>query len=141
MATKMERLENELAQLKGLLQSRGIFAPALPRTDKERADYVKWGSERHMALLGLVEVEPGDEVDYITHASQGITFRLEDEVTPFMSFADPGKIAKLVLRQKVSDFQAGAPKVPAGAPSLWTPDPIDPDDGRPQAWTSAMVTG
>ncbi|MCJ7555941.1 MAG: hypothetical protein MUP90_03380, partial [Gammaproteobacteria bacterium] len=66
--------------------------------------------------------------------------RLEDEVTPFMSYADPAKIAKLVLRQKVSEFQAGAPQVPANAPSRWTPDPIDVD-GRPQAWTSAMVTG
>jgi len=136
MATKMERLENELAQLKGLLQSRGIFAPARPRTDKERADYVEWGSERHMALLGLVKAEPGDEADYITHSANGETYRLEDEVTPFMSFADPGKIAKLVLRQKVSEFQAGAPQVPAGAPSLWTPDPAPGE-----TWTSAMVAG
>jgi len=136
MASRIEQLEAQLTQLKGLLQARGIFTPSLPRTDKERADYVEWGSERHMALLGLVEVEPGDEVDYITHASQGKTYRLEDEVTPFMGYADPGKIAKLVLRQKVSVFQAGAPKVPAGAPSLWTPDPK-----ADETWTSVTVTG
>jgi len=136
MASRIEQLEAQLTQLKGLLQARGIFAPSLPRTDKERADYVEWGSERHKALLGLVEVEPGDEADYITHTSQGVTFRLEDEVTPFMSFADPGKIAKLVLRQKVSEFQAGAPEVPVGAPSLWTPDPTPGE-----TWANVMVAG
>jgi len=123
MASRIEQLEQKIAQLSGMLQARGMFPPALPRTDKERADYVEWGSERHMALLGLVKADPGDEADYITHTANGETFRLEDEVTPFMSYADPGKIAKLVLRQKVSEFQAGAPKVPAGAPSLWTPEP------------------
>ena len=136
MASRIEQLEQKIAQLTGMLQARGMFPPAMARTDKERADYVEWGSERHMALLGLVKAEPGDEADYITHAANGETFRLEDEVTPFMSFADPGKIAKLVLRQKVSEFQAGAPKVPAGAPSLWTPEP-----NADETWTNVTVTG
>ena len=134
MASRIEQLEQKIAQLTGMLQARGMFPSSLPRSGKERADYVEWGSERHAALLGLIEVEPGDEVDYITHASQGTTFRLEDEVTPFMSYADPAKIAKLVLRQKVSEFQAGAPQVPTTAPPLWTPDP------KPgETW--ALVTG
>jgi len=136
MASRIEQLEQKIAQLSGMLQARGMFPPALPRTDKERADYVEWGSERHMALLGLVKADPGDEADYITHTANGETFRLEDEVTPFMSYADPGKIAKLVLRQKVSEFQAGAPKVPAGAPSLWTPEPK-----ADETWTSVTVAG
>lgn len=125
MAKIQEQLEQRIGQLEALLRGQGIITPAPPRTDKERADYIEWGSEAHMALLGLVYVNPDEKGDYITHEQGGKTYRLEDEVTAFVHFHDPRQVAKLVLRQKAGELLS-TPHMPrfADAP-LWTPEPMD----------------
>lgn len=125
MATRMEQLEAQLAQLTGLLQAHGILAPRPAVSDKERADYIEFGSEQHMALLGVAYVEKGEEGQYITHqGASGKLYRLVDEVTGFVHFHDPKQVAALTLRQKVGELEAGPPPVPASAPPLWTPEPV-----------------
>lgn len=122
MTTKIQRLEEQLAALQQTLAAHGIGLPsASVASDKDRADYIEHGSEKHMALLGLVYVEKSDEIPYITHESGGKVYRLEDEVTAYMHYADPPKIARLVLGQKVRELET-KPKPPQNAPPLWMPD-------------------
>jgi hypothetical protein len=127
MTTKIQALEQRIEQLTQILAQRGIFMPrATPATDKDRADYIEFGSPAHLVLLGLVEVEPGDEDIYITCESKGKTYRLEDEITAFVHCHDPKQVAALTLRQKISEFEAGRPTVPSFADApLWTPEPMD----------------
>ena len=79
-----------------------------------------------MALLGLAYVEKGDEGEFITlEGKDGKVYRLVDEVTAFMHFHDPRQVARLTLRQKVGELEAGAPPVPSYADApLWRPDPV-----------------
>jgi hypothetical protein len=118
-------LQAQVALLQRTLAANGIRAPLPPVEQAEdRADYIAFGSEAHAAFLGLVEVKEGEDTSrYITFTSPGSgrTWRLEDEVTPFMTFPDPAQVAALVLRQKVSELEAGAPKVPDDAPPMWQP--------------------
>lgn len=111
-----------MAQMVGL----SIGTPAEDVT--ERADYIEHGSPKHAVFLGLIEVGEQDMEDaklndYILYESPltGTTWRLEDEISPFTSFPNPEKIARLVLRQKVSSLESGAPTVPADAPPLLVP--------------------
>jgi hypothetical protein len=74
----------------------------------------------------LIEVEDVDKAEadgHIVHTSPktGTVYCLEDQVTPFMHYPDPMQVARLVLQQKVSEFEAGLPPVPEGAPSMWQP--------------------
>jgi hypothetical protein len=121
----IKTLQAQVALLQRTLDAHGI-RPPLPAVEKaeERPDYIAFGSAEHAAFLGLVEVKEGDDASqYITFASptSGRIWRLEDEVTQFMTFPDPKQVAALVLRQKVSELEAGAPKVPADAPPMWRP--------------------
>jgi len=124
-----KELEQRLADLERLVAQAGIVAPRpeWTRDVTSRPDYVEFGSERHMALLGLVEVEDPDaakEEGYIVHRSPrtGRIFRLEDQVTAFMNYPDPAQVARLVLTQKVNVLEAGKPPVPENAPPLWNPN-------------------
>jgi hypothetical protein len=116
-------LEREIADLKAAMAASGIRTAASAEPGKAK-DFVAYGSAEHAALLGLVEVEEGDSASlYITFTSPvtGKTYRLEDEVTPFLRYPDPGQMAKLVLRQKVSSFESGEAKIPEEVPSMWSP--------------------
>jgi hypothetical protein len=126
MATRIEQLETQLERLTGLLRAHGLIAPTVARRDEDRADYIAFGSEQHMALLGIVEVGPDEKDDYITHeGAGGKVYRLVDEVTGYMHFHDPRQAAKLTLRQKVGELEAGPPPVPSYADApLWTPEPL-----------------
>ena len=111
--------------LQRTLEANGIRAPLPPvQRGEDRADYIAFGSDAHAAFLGLVEVtdeaQAGDFLSYKSEKS-GKVWRLEDEVTPFMTFPDPRQVAALVLRQKVSTLEAGPPPVPASAPPMWQP--------------------
>jgi len=124
MATVNE-LQAQIEALTKLLAQHGIVAPAPAATRPElRGDYIAFGSPQHAAFLGLVEVKKDeDTTDFITHTSHktGKVYRLEDQVTPFMTFPDPKQVAALVLRQKVSVLDFGPPPVPEDAPPMWRP--------------------
>jgi hypothetical protein len=124
MATVKE-LEKRVEQLQALfVQITGRTAIPTDYDPKEHPpDYVEHGSDRHAALLGLVEVdgEVSDEFIVYTSPDSGRMFRLEDQITAFMHYPDPMQVARLVLRQKVSELEAGVPPVPKNAPDLWVP--------------------
>ena len=129
MASTKE-LEQQLEDLKNILDQHGIRPQRqAAETPEERADYVAHGSEQHAALLGLVKVDDLEAAQergfYIfTSPETGTSYRLEDQVTPFMTYPDPAQVAKLTLQQKVSEFEAGKPPIAKGAPSLWRPADI-----------------
>jgi len=130
MATA-NQLEKQIQALTELLAAHGIRQPrasaALP---EDRADYIPHGSEKHMIFLGLIQVEDvkkaEEEYGYIVYRSPktGTTYRLEDQVTPYMTFPNPMVVARLVLAQKVSSLESGPPQAPANAPSLWRGDRV-----------------
>ena len=118
MATKLQAVQDELAQLKRMLAGLGIGAPApLLASDKDRADYIEHGSEKHAVLLGLVKAEPDDESLYVVHDG----YRLEDEITAYTHHHNPAQVALLTLRQKISELKAGKPPISTNAPPIWTP--------------------
>ena len=125
MATNKE-LERQLNELRRILEQRGIAAPAPVKDDGERPDKIEFGSPRHAALLGLVEVGKDEDVEGLsifTSPVSGKTYRLADENEPLRAYPamDPDKSAKIVLRQKVNELEGGAPPAPEGAPPMWRP--------------------
>jgi hypothetical protein len=125
MASTKE-LEARIRELERVMAAQGIRAPVQATEAGPRPDYVEFGSPAHAALLGLVEVKEGDDAsDFFTYTSPASnrTFRLADEYEPVRNFPamDPEKAARVILRQKVGELEAGPPAVPEGAPDLWTP--------------------
>lgn len=120
--SEIEALRAELAQLKSLLH--GMAGVPDKTKSGGQSDFIDWGSKRHAALLGIEQVPdekdllPGD-ISFRSPKSDKL-YKLSDPVTPFMHFAQPTEIARLVLRQKVSSFESGRPQVPADAPPLMT---------------------
>ena len=128
MPTNKE-LEQRVKDLENMLAARGFSArpTELPEDEKERSDYIEFGSERHAVLLGVMLVDDVGQAeaagDYVfTSPKTGQAYRLEDQITAFMSYPDPAQVAKLVLRQQVSVLEAGPPPIPEDAPALWNPD-------------------
>jgi len=126
MATN-KQLEQQLQAMAELLAQHGIREPGAKRGPVALSDHIDFGSPEHMTFLGLIQVDDVSEAEvdgYIVHRSKGtnVTYRLEDQVTQFINFPDPMQVARLVLRQKVSSFESGKPKVPASAPPLWRGD-------------------
>jgi len=84
MATKdIQRLEDRLAQLEGLLRRAGMPMPSEISDDPtQRPDYIEPGSEKHLAFLGLAEVkDTADEVVFETWTSDsGRKYRLVDPI-------------------------------------------------------------
>ena len=124
MAT-VKDLEKQVEELRRILEARGIAAPA-PTETGPAPDNVEFGSARHAALLGLVEVSEDDYVEGLetfTSPTSERTFRLADENEPLRTYPamDPQKSARIILRQKVNELEGGAPPVPEGAPAMWRP--------------------
>jgi hypothetical protein len=123
-ADLVKALQAQVAELQRTLAQNGI-RPPLPPVERgtDRADYIAFGSKEHAAFLGLIEVKEGQGGDFLVYKSEtsGKAWRLEDEVTPFMTFPDPRQVAALVLRQKVSELEAGSPPAPADARPMWQP--------------------
>lgn len=122
---KLEDLQNEIAVLRGLLAQAGIIQNRAQRK-QEQTDYVEYGSTRHAAFLGIVEVDDieqamRDGYTVYTSVSTKKTWRLEDEIGILKNYPgiDPSKAALLVLRQKVATFEAGKPPIPANAPPMY----------------------
>lgn len=115
------------AGVRAALAQLGISVPTPASADPtEHLDYVSFGSERHRALLGLVEVNEGDDVagfTTFTSLNTGKTYRLEDEIGVLAMYpgVDPEKAAVIVLRQKINELEAGEPPVFERAPKLWQP--------------------
>ena len=122
--TTAKQLEKQVQALTELLEAHGIRQPRESATlPEDRADYIPHGSEQHASFLGLIAVtdaKEADEYGHITYRSPKTneTYRLEDQVTPFMQFPDPMQVARLVLRQKVSSLESGPPAPPPDAPPL-----------------------
>ena len=123
----VKQLESQVQELTQLLDRVGIRLPS-KAAEAEEFIGVKIGSDEHMAFLGLIQVENVKEAEedygHIVYRSpkSDKTYRLENQVTPFMTFSDPMQVARLVLAQKVSSFESGPVKVPADAPPLWRGD-------------------
>lgn len=132
-------LERELAQLKATLAAHGIGErPQEPGTvpEKERSDYIEFGSDAHLAFLGLamvdnVEVAEKNRLTVYTSGESGKSYRLLDELgaARLMVPLDPDKGILLVLREKISSFESGKPKPYPGAPARFIP-PGDPEYTR-----------
>ena len=125
--SEIRALQETVAFLTNTLKAAGL----MPKPVSEHApDYVAYGSPRHAALLGLVEVKEQDLAQaqkdkYVLYASPktGKTYRLEDEIVVMQLYpgVDPEKAATVVLRQKVNGLESGAPKVPDNAPPMFNP--------------------
>ena len=119
-------LEKQVDELRRILEARGIAAPAPAEQEGPPPDYVPFGSARHAALLGLVEVGEDDYVEGLetfTSPTSEKTFRLADENEPLRTYPamDPQKSAQIILRQKVNELEGGQPPTPEGAPAMWRP--------------------
>lgn len=129
MTKDTERMQSEIDALKRTLAGLGLPVPVSePLRPEDRADYIGYGTPEHAAFLGLVEVHDASEsVGEATYTSPktGKVYRLEDSITPFLSYPDPQQIARLVLRQKVNELEAGPPPVPENAPPMFVPSPLD----------------
>lgn len=126
MTSRLEAVQNELAQLKGMLAQLGIVTPRPSlASDKDRADYIEFGSLAHAVHLGLVKAEKGDEEFYIVYQGEKGAYRLEDEITAFMHYHRPQQVARMTLHQKVNVLEGGKPSIPASAPPLQTPGTHD----------------
>lgn len=131
MATQRE-LEQRIAQLEQLLAARGISAEAQSPgyvPPEQRSDYVEFGSDKHLAFLGLEKVGDVEEAKAsaftVYHSPEtGTDYRLLDEMGAALSLhgMDPEKAILMVLRQKVSAFESGPPKPFPGAPPRFNPE-------------------
>ena len=96
--TTVAELEAQVQALQDLLAAHGLVPSAPPVEDKDRPDYIEFGSPEHAVHLGIVEVVNAEEAeDYITFQSlgSGKTYRLEDEITGFVDYPNPEKAALL----------------------------------------------
>lgn len=135
--TTNKELEQKVAQLEQLLAAHGIVAaPARSRKPEDQADYIKFGSDKHLAFLGLklvqdLEQAEKDRYTVYTSAESGKAYRLIDEMQAALALRpmDPDKAILMVLRQKVSAFESGEPQPFPGAPLRFIP-PGDPEYTR-----------
>lgn len=123
MPTNAE-LQAELDGLKAMLRRAGLLREQRPAT---QADYVEFGSAKHAALLGLVEVTDQDQAQkdgYTVYtARSGRKWRLDDEIAALRHYpgVQPKDAILVVLRQKVNEIESGPPKVPPDAPPMFNP--------------------
>jgi len=129
MATQRE-LEQKVAQLEQLLVQYGIVAAPDARAMRleDRPDYIAFGSDKHLAFLGLLKVDDVEAAiqnryTIFTSPDTGQTYRLIDEMNAalMMRPMDPDKAILMILRQKVSSFEAGEPQPFPGAPARFNP--------------------
>jgi hypothetical protein len=88
--------------------------------DPKQTDYVPFGSEQHMGLLGLRKAEKGDD-PAIVH--DGFTFADVSVFGPMTS----ERWLRVTLVGKVNELKT-RPTVPADAPSMFTPVHSEADE-------------
>jgi hypothetical protein len=131
MATQKD-LEQRVAQLERRLAAQGIDPQASAGDvvpPEQRRDYIEFGSDKHMAFLGLARVEDAEEArrnlyTVYTSPETGDAYRLVDEMQAVQAMRpmDPDKGILMVLRQKVSAFESGPPQPFPGAPPRFNPE-------------------
>jgi len=126
MRARIDALERKIARLTGHVPQ----PKELPL--EERADYIKHGSERHIAFLGLRKATPKEvaQSDKREEANEiGLVYEgyvLED-ITAFGVTAEAAML-KAILMQKVHQLagpplpQSDDPNAPNYAPTLWVPE-------------------
>ena len=125
MAKETKSTADRLAMLEAQLKRLGITIDEAAEPGAPQPDYIGHGSPEHMTMIGLLQVDDLSEVregePVYTSPKTKKTYRLEDPITAFVHFPDPMQVASLVLRQKVSVIEGGAPTAPPDAPPLWRP--------------------
>ena len=132
MATNKE-LEQRIAQLERALAAAtsgaGTQRQPVRLPEKERRDYVPFGSDGHRAFLGLELVDDVEEAKANLFAvykspDTGKHYRLVDEMQAVQTMRpmDPDKAILMVLRQKVTAFESGEPQPFPGAPPRFDPE-------------------
>ena len=135
MATAKEN-EERIAQLEELLRRFGVAEPAGDSDDPTMwPDYIEFGSDEHLAFLGLVKLNKADaEIDRAagldTFEGTKGTYRLVDPIGPYGGYNDPRQAANMALRQKVAVFEMGRPTVHEKAPEMWYPEDQMPELAR-----------
>ena len=133
LEAQVRRLAGRLQSYEKLLRSAGMPMPSEISDDPtQQPDYIKHGSEAHLAFLGLVRVDPDepDQVGYDTRTGKGGIYRLVDPVGPYVGYADPTQAAKIALLQKLAVFEGGVPPVHDKAPPMWVPQDLKPELAR-----------
>ena len=134
MATAREKeLEARIARLESAI-GRVMPVPVAESDDPTmRPDYIEFGSEEHLAWLGLVRVENAtvdNLAGFDTIKGAKGEYRLVDPLGPYGGSHDPKQAAMIALRGKVDVFEAGPPKVHARAPEMWYPKDEMPELAR-----------
>ena len=123
---RIKQLEQQLAEALGI----GTREQAPRRVpEKQRRDHIPFGSDGHLAFLGLERVDDVEEARknlFVVYTSpeSATSYRLIDEMqaVQMMKPMDPDKAILMVLRQKVSAFESGEPEPFPGAPARFNPE-------------------
>jgi len=134
MVTAREKeLEARIARLEAAV-GRVMPVPVEESDDPTmRPDYIEFGSDEHLAWLGLVRMDNPtiDELGgFATVEGAKGTYRLVDPIGPYGGSYDPQQAAMLALRGKVAVFEEGPPKVHERAPEMWYPKDEMPELAR-----------
>lgn len=129
MATSKD-LEARIRQLEAVIASVGLAVERTSELPEDRPDYIAHGSPEHAGFIGLVLIDDPEDADgrtVYTSRETNQMYCLEDEIGVLRYYPgiDPDKAVMVVLRQKVSAFEAGVPPIPDKAPTMWTPEPFD----------------
>lgn len=126
MQARIEALERKIAQLTG----RAPQPREIPL--EERADSIEFGSEKHIAFMGLREATPKEvarsekreEANEVGLVYEGYVLQ---DITAFGVTVE-AEVLKAILMQKVHQLagpplpQSDDPNAPNYAPSLWVPE-------------------
>lgn len=108
-----------IAQLEKLVQDLAGTAPEPSEDPKDRADYVKHGSERHAGLLGLRKATRGEKPQIKGWAFEDITQFGPAASVEYLTISLQQKVNELTTPIKPS--QSKDPREPNFAPTMWQP--------------------
>jgi len=125
---QLDATQAQLGRVLAVLEQNGILMPAAPIDEKERPDYIAFGSDKHRIFLGLVEIDDLELATkegwtVYTSPTTGKSYHLADEVAAVQRGRgmDSDKAILFELRQKVGEYEAGEPKIPEWATEIFTP--------------------
>lgn len=113
------------------MERAGLAVQPRSAEPQDRPDYIGFGTPAHAAFLGLILLADGERTPQgqrhtFMSETTGQIYCLEDELGSLRFY--PGlsldEVVPVVLRQKVSAYESGEPKVPERAPAMWTPEPV-----------------
>ena len=126
---QLDATQAQLSRVLQVLEQNGILMPASPMVaEKDRPDYIEFGSDKHRIFLGLVEVpdvEAAKQDGWTVYTSPTTekSYHLSDEVAAVQRGRgmDSDKAILFELRQKVGEFEQGKPGIPDWATEIFTP--------------------